>query len=45
MNKEWEEVKLFHKKFNHPVSSCPKKMEKERAKKDITGCLKRLMNS
>lgn len=33
MNKEWEEVKLFHKKFNHPVSSCPKKMEKERAKK------------
>lgn len=33
MNKEWEEVRLFHEKFNHPVSSYPVKMEKERAKK------------
>ena len=33
MNKEWEEVKLFHEKFNHPISSYPKKMEKERAQK------------
>lgn len=33
MNKEWEEVKLFHEKFNHPVSEYPVKMEIERAKK------------
>ena len=33
MNKEWEYVKLFHEKFNHPVSNYPKKMDKERAKK------------
>ena len=33
MNKEWEAVKLFHEKFNHPVSRYPKVMEKERAKK------------
>ena len=33
MNKEWEDVKLFHEKFNHPVSNYPKKMDKERAKK------------
>lgn len=33
MNKEWEEVKLFHEKFNHPVSQYPKKMDVERAKK------------
>lgn len=33
MNKEWEEVKLFHEKFNHPVSIYPRKMEKKRAKK------------
>ena len=33
MNKEWEEVKLFHEKFNHPVSEHPRKMEYDRAKK------------
>ena len=33
MNKEWEEVKLFHEKFNHPIGQYPKIMEKERAKK------------
>ncbi len=33
MNKEWEEVKLFHEKFNHPVGESPRIMEKERAKK------------
>lgn len=33
MNKEWEEVKLFHEKFNHPVSEQPRCMELERAKK------------
>lgn len=35
MNKEWEEVKLFHEKFNHPIGQYPKIMEKERAKKKI----------
>ena len=24
MNKEWEEVKLFHEKFNHPIGQYPK---------------------
>lgn len=33
MNKEWEEVKLFHEKFNHPVADQPRKMEYDRAKK------------
>ncbi len=33
MNKEWEEVKLFHEKFNHPVSQYPKKIDVERVKK------------
>lgn len=33
MNKEWEEVKLFHEKFNHPISNHPVSMELERARK------------
>lgn len=33
MNKEWEAVKLFHEKFNHPVANQPRGMELERAKK------------
>ena len=33
MNKEWEEVKLFHIKFNHPTSEHPRKMELNRAQK------------
>lgn len=33
MNKEWEKVKLFHEKFNHPTSEHPRSMELERAKK------------
>ena len=33
MNTEWEQVKLFHQKFNHPVSEHPQKMEYERALK------------
>ena len=31
MNKEWEAVKEFHLKFNHPVGNSPKIMERERA--------------
>ena len=38
MNKEWEEVKLFHEKFNHPVSQYPKKNRCRKSKKDIIGC-------
>lgn len=33
MNKEWEEVRLFHEKFSHPVGKQPQMMEKNRAKK------------
>lgn len=33
MNKEWEDVKLFHLKFNHPTSEYPRKMELNRAEK------------
>lgn len=33
MNKEWEDVRLFQKKFNHPVADEPQCMEKERALK------------
>lgn len=33
MNKEWEEVKSFHKAFNHPVGEYPRCMDKERAEK------------
>lgn len=32
MDKEWEEVKKFHKKFNHPVGITPKPMTIERAR-------------
>ena len=31
MNKEWESVKLFHEKFDLPVSAVPKMIEKKRA--------------
>lgn len=33
MNKEWEAVKDFHEKFDHPVSDKPVLMEKDRAEK------------
>lgn len=33
MNKEWEKVREFQEKFNHPVSNRPKFMDKERAMK------------
>ena len=33
MNREWEAVKLFHEKFNHPVAEHPRVMESERAHK------------
>lgn len=33
MNKEWEAVRLFHEKFNHPVSKFPQCIKKERAEK------------
>ncbi|NLL75107.1 MAG: HAD family hydrolase [Erysipelothrix sp.] len=33
MNKEWEAVKDFHDKFDHPVSETPVLMAKERAEK------------
>ena len=33
MNKEWESVKLFHKKFNHPIGKDPQCMELGRAEK------------
>ena len=32
MNQEWNEVRLFHQKFNHPVSDVPTFMESYRAK-------------
>jgi len=31
MKKEWEDVKLFHEKFGHPVSIVPTKLDKKRA--------------
>lgn len=31
MNQEWQKVKEFHEKFNHPVVESPKLMDKERA--------------
>ena len=33
MNKEWNSVRLFHKKFNHPISYTPTRMDLERANK------------
>ena len=33
MNKEWEKVREFQEKFNHPVSNSPKFMDSERALK------------
>lgn len=32
MNKEWSDVKLFHQKFNHPISDVPTFLESPRAK-------------
>ena len=32
MNKEWNDVKLFHEKFGHPISETPNFIDKERAK-------------
>jgi len=33
MNKQWEEVRDFHIKFNHPYSDTPVMIDKERSKK------------
>lgn len=33
MDREWESVRLFHEKFNHPVAAAPRKMEMGRAQK------------
>lgn len=33
MNKQWEEVRQFHIKFNHPHSDNPKMVSEERVKK------------
>lgn len=33
MDREWEAVRLFHRKFNHPVGEKPVCMGKERAQK------------
>lgn len=33
MNKEWEAVRDFHEKFDHPVADTPKFMDQERAQK------------
>lgn len=33
MNKEWEAVRYFHERFNHPIGNGPRGMEKERARK------------
>ena len=33
MNKEWEAVREFHSKFDHPVSDTPVLIQKERAEK------------
>ena len=30
MNREWNKVKDFHQKFNHPISAYPKQMDRER---------------
>lgn len=32
MNKEWEDVKLFHEKFGHPNPSAPTMIERKRAR-------------
>lgn len=31
MDKEWEEVRLFHLKFNHPIAESPRGMDLDRA--------------
>lgn len=33
MNREWEAVRLFHEKFNHPIGNGPRGMDRERARK------------
>jgi predicted HAD superfamily Cof-like phosphohydrolase len=33
MNKQWEDVKEFHVRFNHPNSDIPAMIEQDRAKK------------
>ncbi len=33
MDRQWEDVKHFHIKFNHPYSDSPKKLSPERAQK------------
>jgi predicted HAD superfamily Cof-like phosphohydrolase len=33
MNKQWEDVRQFHVKFNHPHSDSPKLVSEDRAKK------------
>lgn len=33
MDQQWEDVKLFHEKFNHPHSEQPKMVSRDRAEK------------
>lgn len=35
MQKEWEDVKLFHQKFNHPTSDKPKLLDQDRCEKRV----------
>ena len=42
MNKEFEEVKEFHKAFGHPVSETPVPLTKDRAKKRYTWMLEEI---
>lgn len=39
MNKEWQEVKLFHEKFGHPASDKPKMIDIKRARSRATWML------
>lgn len=31
MKKEWNDVRLFHEKFGHPVAATPRMVDKKRA--------------
>lgn len=42
MDKEWEAVKLFHEKFNHPVGKFPQCIKVERAEKRYSWMLEEI---
>jgi predicted HAD superfamily Cof-like phosphohydrolase len=42
MNKQWEMVKEFHKKFCHPISNAPKELPKERVAARVKWMLEEL---